>query len=365
MVKMFKIVFLLIFLCFSSFPQQRRPDTDEEEFSKYWKIKGEIEGLPRREGEKPPILKFYLWYPDNTKVIKGLVITGGITIEESLSRNEKLRAFLTEKNFGILKIKPMFLLKSKQEKEKFEDILRLAAEISSHSEIVNLPFLTIGHSTGGIYARNIGYFYPERTLGIVHIKSGNLQDLIPDPSFSLKGIPFVAINGEFEEFGPLGGGKGGIREKYGKQTQWIMIRKQLLYLREKDQNHLFSLLVHPGGSHTSWSEEMTDYVIKFISKCIEYRYPEKFEPLKQVAKCKEIDINKGYLTDANIKSPEFPPSPYLEYKGDKNKTFWHIDKEMAEITYNIHKKLTPQDPSMEDENWWELNETILIPKYSW
>ncbi|MFN4227922.1 MAG: hypothetical protein ACK4F0_07290 [Candidatus Ratteibacteria bacterium] len=366
MVKMFKISFLvLIFLCFLSITQQRRVDIDEEQFSKYWKFKGEIEGFPKKEGEKPPIIKFYLWYPENIKIIKGLIITGGIVIEGDLSRDEKLRTFLIDSGFGILKIKPMFLLKSKQEKEKFEEILKKAGEISSHPEIVNLPFLTIGHSTGGIYARNIGYFYPERTLGIVHIKSGNLQDLIPDPSFSLKGIPFVAINGEFEEFGPLGGGKGGIREKYGKQTQWIMIRKQLLFLRNKDENHLFSLLVDPGGSHTSWNDLMKDYVIKFISKCIEYRYPENFEPLKGSPKCKKIDFKKGYLTDANIKSPEFLPAPYSEYKGDKNKTFWHFDKEIAELTYEIHKKLTPIDPSQEGENWWELNDEILIPKYSW
>ncbi|MCM8802052.1 MAG: hypothetical protein NC827_01915 [Candidatus Omnitrophica bacterium] len=362
MVKVFKVIlFVSTFLCFLLTGQQRRPDIDEEEFSKYWKFKGEVEGFSKKEGEKPSTIKFYLWYPDNIEVIKGIVITGGISTEGTLSRNEKLRALLTNNCFGILKIKPMFLLKSKEEKEKFEEILKQVSEISSHPEIINLPFLTIGHSTGGIYARNIGYFYPERTLGIIHIKSGNLQAYIPDPHFSLKGIPFLAINGEFEEFGP----EGGIRAKYGRQTQWIMIRKQLLYLRDKDENHLFSLLVHPGGSHTSWNDEMTEYVIKFISKCIENRYPEKFDPLKESVKCKKIDLKKGYLTDANIKSPEFLPSSHSEYKGDKNKTFWHFDKEMAELTYEIHKRLTPDDPSQKDENWWELNDTVLIPKYLW
>lgn len=360
------IIFLTInfFLTFSFSQQRRQPDIDEVEFPKYWKYKIEIEGIPKKEGEKPPIIKAYLWFPEEINVIKGLIVTGGILIEDQLSRNEKLRNLLIEKGFGILKIKPMFLLKSQQEKEKFELILKEISKVSSHPEIVNLPFLTIGHSTGGIYARNIGYFYPERTLGIIHIKSGNLQAHIPDPTLSLIGIPFLAINGEFEEFGPDGGGKGGIREKYGKQTQWIMIRKQLLYLRSKDENHLFSLLIHPSSDHTSWDNEMTDYVVIFMEKCIRFRYPDNSNPLKEVIKCKEIDPKKGYLTDANIKSPEFLPTPYESYKGDKIKTFWHFDKEIAELTYNIHKKLAPDDPS-KDEKWWEIDEEILLPKYSW
>ncbi|MCS7179849.1 MAG: hypothetical protein NZ891_00640, partial [bacterium] len=329
---------------------------------KYWKFKIEIE--EKKEGEKPQIIKAYLWVPEDCQVIRGLILTGGISIEDNLSRNEKLREFLKKENFGIVKIKRMFLLKTDEEKEKFEKILIELGEKSSHPEIINLPFITIGHSTGGIYARNIGYFYPEKTLGIIHIKSGNLQAYIPNPGFSLSGIPFLAVNGEFEEYGPDGGGKGGLREKYGKQTQWIMIRKQLLYLRQKDANLLFSLLVHPGGSHTSWDEEMTDYVLKFIQKCIIYRYPEKFNPLKDNLKCKKIDVKTGYLTDANIKYPKFPPSPFLEYKGDKDKTFWHFDKEMAELTFEIHKKLTKDDPS-QDEKWWEIEEEILIPKFLW
>ena len=58
-------------------------------------------------------------------------------------------------------------------------------------------------------------------------------------------MPFVAVNGEFEEYGPEGGGKGGIRPQWGSQTQWVMIREQMLRRRKQDAANLMNLIVLP------------------------------------------------------------------------------------------------------------------------
>ena len=70
----------------------------------------------------------------------------------------------------------------------------------------------MGHSTAGIFCRNVAYWKPARVAGVLHIKSGNFQqqEHLP-PTGSLAGIPLLAFNGQFETFGP----EGGLRAEYG------------------------------------------------------------------------------------------------------------------------------------------------------
>lgn len=89
--------------------------------------------------------------------------------------------------------------------ERLLNALNQAAGVSGRPDLEVVPWLTVGHSTGGMFARNVAYWKPERVWGVIHLKSGNFQDHIPDNSLSLAGIPLLSINGEFEEFGLAGG----------------------------------------------------------------------------------------------------------------------------------------------------------------
>lgn len=328
-----------------------------------WSYVLKTELPPRKAGEEPRHGEVRLWIPQNGKRLKGIILTGSISLEGKLVRDEKIRSVAGELNLAIVQMAPSVgLFDRKEHVEKFREILIQLAAQSGRSELPELPYVTIGHSTGGIYARNIGYWFPDRTIAIIHLKSGNLHHSIPDPQMSLKGIPFLAINGELEEFGPEGGGRKGIREKYGLQTQWIMIRKQLLWLRRKDPQHLVSLIVEPDGTHTSWNENLTDYCAMFIRKAVMARIPQNM-PLSTSPACQVIRLEEGWLSDANIKAPRHKPAPYKEYGGDKINAFWHLDGELAEAASRIHQQLRHPDPSL-DESWWEPP-AELIPRYSW
>ena len=87
-------------------------------------------------------------------------------------------------------------------------MLKQLAIRTGHEELPHLPFLTAGHSADGLFARNIGYLFPERTLGIILLKSGNFHHGIPDFDSTLAGIPLIHVSGEFEEYGPEGGDMG-------------------------------------------------------------------------------------------------------------------------------------------------------------
>jgi hypothetical protein len=111
----------------------------------------------------------------------------------------------------------------------------------------------MGHSTAGIFCRNVAYWKPERVAGIPHVKSGNFhqKEHLP-PSGTLAGIPLVALNGQFETFGPA----AGIDPEYGRETQWVYVRKDIWKFREADPNHLMSLWVHHGDDHFHGAPEL-------------------------------------------------------------------------------------------------------------
>ena len=41
---------------------------------------------------------------------------------------------------------------------------------------------------------------------------------------------------------------------------------------------------------------------------------------------------------ADIKAPKFKSAPFAEYKGDKTRAFWHVDRAMAEAVEKYHAR---------------------------
>jgi hypothetical protein len=156
----------------------------------------------------------------------------------------------------------------------------------------------------------------------------------------------MAINGEFEEHGP----EGGIRKEYGRQTQWVMIRKQMLARRRHHEDHLMSLVVHAGGNHTNWSDDLTRLCATFIRKACQYRIPEDTTLGSTPIKCRELDVAKGWLTDSDLKGPKFQAAAYGEYQGDRGLAFWHFDEEMARAVRGSHQgKFKEPDPAIPED----------------
>jgi hypothetical protein len=315
-------------------PVKAEPSTQE-----LWPYQTTIE-RPDRNGkpQKPSVA--YFWLPSSAKTakVRGLIVAQMIIIEKRLVTDPLIRKVAEDEKLGVVFFDPgfdaLFNWVEGGAGQKLEKALGDLAKASNHPEVETAPMQTIGHSTAGIFARNIAYWKPERVLGIIHIKSGNLHQHIYDPKATLAGVPFLAINGEFEEFGP----EGGIRPEYGRETQWIMIRQAMLERRAKDPNMLMSLVVHAGGNHTSWSDELTAYCALFIRKAMQYRAPSELG-----GACRTLKAESGWLSDSNVKNPQHATAPYPEYAGDKSQAFWHFDQEMAEATMRIHAgKFAPQ-----------------------
>jgi len=313
------------------------------------------------KGDKPqPPGTAYLWIPEGVGKIRGLLFPGTIIIGAKLARDPLVRAALAEQRMGGLYLDPGLgsnLIRGGG--EKLEGLLRELAAKSGHPEIAFAPLLPAGHSTDGLFCRNVAYWKPDRVIGVLMLKSGNFPHAIEDLTRSLAGVPLIMISGEFEEYGPEGGDLGvGLRSQYSdhptdkkkqNQTQWVMARMQMLGRRQKNADNLWALVVHRGKGHTSWDDEMRDLTCKIIRSFAEARIPAGDPDSLAEVRCVPLTAKEGWLYDADIKAPAHATAPFANYAGNKVHAFWVPDKALAEAITTYHARgWTVADPTASD-----------------
>lgn len=292
---------------------------------------------PDKRGKPQKPSENVCWLPRDCDYVRGVIV--GHPMIESLATEERFRTVAAEEGLGTMLIRAMTWDVARNW-EILDDILKQWAERSGHPELRGAPVLVSGLSASVLMARLLVYERPERCFGIIHVAGGNLQEQYPKGK-SLSGVPFMAVNGEYESCGPA----GGIRPHLGFDTQWYLMGEQMLERRREDPNHLMSMVVVPIKGHTAWSKELGEL---FIRKCAEYRLPKEKRDGSSPARCVEIKAEDGWLTHRDVKHPKYPPAAWADYPGDKLEAFWHLDEEMARAVcqYHIDGKRSGQDRSL-------------------
>jgi hypothetical protein len=307
-----------------------------------WQYRVPYERGPDRRGRPRDPGHALLWLPPESQSVRGLLLAGRLGIEGELVVDPAVRAACAEGHVGIVYVSPHlsgvfhFWEDGNRDGETLLAALDDLAARSGRPEVRRVPWITAGHSTAGIFARNVAYWRPGRVAAILHIKSGNFhqKEHLP-PEGNLAGVPLVAINGQFETFGP----EGGIRPEFGRQTQWVFVRLDIQRFRERDPDHLMALLVHPGADHFHGAPEVAAWAALFIRRTAAHRLPASLPPGEAPVKCLPLNREDGWLTDPDLYAPAHPPAPYAEYAGDKAKAFWHLDRQTAEATRAMHRNL--------------------------
>ena len=289
----------------------------------------------------------YLWLPPASRTIRGLLVGG----EAEYAVSQPVRQACADNDLGIVLFRGYlglfrFWAEGDRDAEKLLGALDLLAERTGQEELRRVPWITFGHSTGGIFCRNVAYWKPDRVAGVIHYKSGNFHQKshLPPETHSLAGVPVLAINGQYETFGPAGVEQPDERDKrldkrYGRETQWVYVRSDIRKFRRTDPNHLMSLLLDLGGDHFHGSPELWSHAALFIRKTARYRIPAKLPPGDRPVRCLSLKAQDGWLTDDDLKQPVHKPAPYRDYSGDRSKAFWHYDREIAEGTVAHHRSL--------------------------
>lgn len=304
------------------------------EKSQWKRVEASFDAPPGKDGKPSGQIKVSFWHLPEVKLIRGLIVRALDHPLILMAAADQDLAFVSvdaPRGVDILTGDPSL----------FDRGLAKAAEASGHPEVAYLPFLTKGTSAGVLFARNMGFWKPERCIGVVHHAGGNLHHERGSPARTMPHVPFLAINGEFERYGPEGGGHSsgiyGIRGAYGKQTQWVMCREQLLRMRRHDVNHLISMVVQPRGDHATWDDDMWWITAMFVRKAAAARIPAMTAPPARTVLCVPLTPPDGWLSDSRLDHPRRPPASYADYPGDKVEAFWHLDKEMAEAVAAYHQ----------------------------
>lgn len=289
----------------------------------------------------------YLWMPPASRTLRGLVIGG----EAEFNLSPAVRQTCEDSDLGIVRFEHLlgifrFWMEGDREAEKLLTALDTLAERTGRPELRRVPWITFGHSTGGIFCRNVAYWKPDRTAGVIHYKSGNFhqKDVQPPAPYSLTGVPMLVINGQYETFGPAGveqpdPGDGRLDARYGRETQWVYVRSDIRKFRERDPNHLMSLVLDPGGDHFFGLPALWEQAALFIRKTAERRIPARLPPGDGPVTCLPVKVEDGWLTDADLKAPKHAPAAWADYAGDKDDAFWHFDQESADAAVRQHRNL--------------------------
>jgi hypothetical protein len=313
---------------------------------------------PNKQGKPQPPAKVVCWLPADCKYVRGVVVAHPMIREFATS--PLVRKVAAEEGLGTM-VMPVFASSGKETMERLDQIFEEWAKLSGHPEIRGAAVFTAGLSASVLWARNVGYAAPDRCFGILHVAGGNLHHAMVDERKTLAGVPFIAMNGEFETCGP----EGGIRPHLGLETQWYLMGDTMLERRKQDPNNLMSLVVVPAKGHTAWNIELAAL---FLRKAAQYHLPKEKRDGATPAKCIPLRAEDGWLTDRNVKYPRYDPAPYADYKGDKTEAFWHFDKEMALAVCKYHRDgiRTGQERTLFRaaglfEELWPLGQRLDVP----
>lgn len=295
-----------------------------------------------------------VWY--NTPKIKGFVLSGSIGNAKTFCVSNDLRNTLQNNELAIVYIRTqqygMSIFDPSKDSAFLNFILDTVAKRSGKSEFRYAPWALFGHSTDGLFVQNIAVWKPSRVFSMLSYKSGNLGNtknmFAPwtklDP---IKNIPFLAINGRYEEFGPNGplpGCSSPFPPQCYTQTQWLASRDSLIKLRSK--GYLMNLIVDHYGSanHNSWSIESGMFMSKFIEKAAKAKIPAGY-PTSAPYILNKINENAYFLSDSSISHiidksnlPCYPvEAEYDRFPINKQKiAFWQFDKSISVDWINFH-----------------------------
>lgn len=264
--------------------------SDYSAYAKYVKVfLWNAELVPLTEARKVNALEaegtaFHIWLPEDTAVVKGLLIMhehgmGGSIIDES--KVKSLRPALAAMDMGYMTISEPSdgVLKAFKDPELCGGYVLNAlsgfAKSTGHPELVNVPFITMGHSNGNKFGAGFAAWAPERTIATVVYK----------PAFpaqyeyeSLGQVPTLLIEGELDT-------------SYGMGTHGHFEAAQ----RMRKNGALIHYVMDPNAGHGPNQWKSNSIIYAFWNAAFNLRIPADADPTQGMIKLNTVDENTGYI----------------------------------------------------------------------
>lgn len=276
----------------------------------------------------------YLWIPPETPRIRGLLLGGWQDFVDS----EVIRSACASVGVGIL-IGTRLDIGDHQVvsgQAQFDATLQDLARQSGHPELVQVPFLPYGWSAGTVWSTRFAFAFPERCFAALTFKGGFcVSASVPPPGTDtsrVSHLPWLHIQGQFEEFGP--GPSGVLRDHEDRSTGWNLANTNHPAFRAANPDLLIGLIVDAGATHMGWNERLYPLVAAFITGSARLRLPADDQ-----SGLRPVQVADGYLMDKELAAPRFPLAPAKDFTGKPGEAHWFPDRTMAEATAALHRNL--------------------------
>jgi hypothetical protein len=270
----------------------------------------------------------FLWVPAQAKQVRGILMAGMSLAERELVKDPQIRKACEAEQLAIV------FLTTGIGSVDIPQVLDEFAKASGYRELSVAPLFFVGHSAGGPQAKAAAAKFADRCFGVMQYRGGAPSWEPPLPP----GIPALMMLGQFDEFG-----KAMMRDDKGREN-WENGRDEMIKFRSLDSANLGSIVIEPGAGHFAWSDRSAAYLALFLRKAAQARIADWPIDAKSPVACKRIDPASGWLSDLSIKTPvDGSPAAFREYKGDKARASWHVDRELANATSSYHQGIGKKD----------------------
>lgn len=273
----------------------------------------------------------YLWIPAQAKEIRGLLL-GGM---QDFILSDTIRAACAEAQIGILTgAMPVSISDDMQVTgmDRLESIIKDLATQSGHPELVGAPFMPYGWSAGTVWSSRFAFAFPDRCFASMTFKGGFC---VPAPGKDVSkviGMPWLHIQGQFEEFGA--GPSGVLRDFEDRSTGGKTANLNHIAFRAANPDLLLGTIIDAGATHMGWNARLYPMVAKFIVASAKLRLPAAGEKT-----LRKVTLNDGFLMDRMLNAPRYPIAPAKTYTGPAAEAHWFPDQKMAEEVQELHKGL--------------------------
>ncbi len=302
---------------------------------------------------QPSKASSYLWIPENTRRVRGLLILCANVPEHMLVGHSAIRQVCAANDLAIVWSTPSFMNFKRTEpgQKKMSDEhetsaaflqqqLDALAEKSGYAEIATVPWLPIGESGHLLMVDALVETNPERCIAGVWLKNNHLPP-------KNRTVPALVVYGSAQEWG---------QDKSDIRSQWNNIGKAydgILTQRAKNPDWPLSYVLDGQSGHFDCSERLTAYLARYIDLAAKARLSADGAPA-----LKPLNLATGFYADLPVPGHENKPVAPATTKAALP---WYFDQSQAneaQAFAAINWQAETQLPVYLDESGAEIPHTF-------
>jgi hypothetical protein len=265
------------------------------------------------EGQREDV-KFDLWIPQGTDVVKGIVVISGHGSGEGLFRRPDLRALAGELQLALFKFIGNPLQRGFWPKSLLYERLTAFGRKCGHPELEHAPLFLYGHSNGTGFSAIFPATEGKRVWAWVSMRPG-ITFQVYQPGAAQ--VPGLVIFGEDDPF----------LARPSKEENLAVVP-----LMRKKHHALWNFAVEPKTGHGP-GEKTWPLVFSFLRHTFAARVPAAADPRQGAVQLNTLRVEGGHLGQNWDPAPggyqELPIAPFADFPGDKATASWLLNAAFA------------------------------------